>query len=96
MAGRASPRTHSSPGEPHTCARPQGIGGPTCATVLTKWFAAGERGTYWGMWNIAHNLGGFAAPVIVRGGAAAACCAAAPCALTALGQAGGPGGRELR
>ena len=44
---------------------PQGIGGPTCASVLTKWFAAGERGTYWGMWNIAHNLGGFAAPVIV-------------------------------
>ncbi|MEW5313928.1 MAG: hypothetical protein WDW38_005459 [Sanguina aurantia] len=26
-----------------------------------------ERGTYWGMWNIAHNLGGFAAPLIAGG-----------------------------
>lgn len=26
--------------------------------------AAQERGTYWGMWNIAHNLGGFAAPLV--------------------------------
>jgi sugar phosphate permease len=44
---------------------PQGVGAPACATVLTSWFAAAERGTYWGMWNIAHNLGGFLAPVIV-------------------------------
>ena len=46
---------------------PQGLGGPTCATILTRWFAAKERGTYWGLWNISHNLGGFAAPVIVGG-----------------------------
>lgn len=26
-----------------------------------------ERGTYWGMWNIAHNLGGFAAPLVAGG-----------------------------
>jgi hypothetical protein len=44
---------------------PQGVGAPACATILTAWFAAAERGTYWGMWNIAHNLGGFLAPVIV-------------------------------
>jgi sugar phosphate permease len=44
---------------------PQGVGAPACATILTSWFAAAERGTYWGMWNIAHNLGGFLAPVIV-------------------------------
>eukprot|EP01026_Neomeris_dumetosa_P027132 TRINITY_DN22078_c0_g1_i1.p1 TRINITY_DN22078_c0_g1~~TRINITY_DN22078_c0_g1_i1.p1 ORF type:complete len:398 (+),score=72.90 TRINITY_DN22078_c0_g1_i1:316-1509(+) len=42
----------------------QGIGGPCCARVLTNWWASGERGTYWGMWNIAHNLGGFIAPIV--------------------------------
>jgi sugar phosphate permease len=41
----------------------QGFGGPCCARILTAWFASKERGTYWGMWNIAHNLGGFTAPV---------------------------------
>jgi sugar phosphate permease len=43
----------------------QGVGAPSCASILTRWFASKERGTYWGMWNIAHNLGGFLAPVIV-------------------------------
>eukprot|EP00982_Pelagococcus_subviridis_P016463 31479-Pelagococcus_subviridis.AAC.25 len=42
----------------------QGFGAPSCAKILTSWFAAKERGTYWGMWNIAHNLGGFAAPLL--------------------------------
>lgn len=42
----------------------QGLGGPCCARMLTSWFASKERGTYWGMWNIAHNLGGFMAPII--------------------------------
>ncbi|XRB19043.1 MFS domain-containing protein [Pseudoscourfieldia marina] len=42
----------------------QGFGGPACARVLTSWFATKERGTYWGMWNIAHNLGGFLAPLL--------------------------------
>lgn len=27
---------------------PQGIGAPACAMLLTRWFAASERGTYWG------------------------------------------------
>lgn len=45
----------------------QGVGGPCCARILTTWFASKERGTYWGMWNIAHNLGGFLAPIIVGG-----------------------------
>lgn len=45
----------------------QGVGGPCCARILTTWFAGKERGTYWGMWNIAHNLGGFAAPLIAGG-----------------------------
>lgn len=42
----------------------QGFGGPCCARILTSWFATKERGTYWGMWNIAHNLGGFSAPLL--------------------------------
>lgn len=42
----------------------QGFGAPSCAKILTWWFATKERGTYWGMWNIAHNVGGFAAPVL--------------------------------
>ncbi|GFR44243.1 hypothetical protein Agub_g5444 [Astrephomene gubernaculifera] len=45
----------------------QGVGGPCCARILTTWFASNERGTYWGMWNIAHNLGGFAAPLVAGG-----------------------------
>ena len=44
----------------------QGFGGPCCARILTAWFASKERGTYWGMWNIAHNLGGFSAPVSLQ------------------------------
>eukprot|EP00884_Botryococcus_braunii_P006797 jgi/Botrbrau1/16118/Bobra.7_2s0080.2 len=42
----------------------QGFGGPCCARILTSWFATNERGTYWGMWNVAHNLGGFLAPIL--------------------------------
>lgn len=42
----------------------QGLGAPGCARILTSWFAAKERGTYWGMWNIAHNMGGFLAPIL--------------------------------
>eukprot|EP00878_Enallax_costatus_P042840 GHUV01050336.1.p2 GENE.GHUV01050336.1~~GHUV01050336.1.p2 ORF type:complete len:104 (-),score=12.88 GHUV01050336.1:674-985(-) len=33
--------------------------------LLTRWFAASERGTYWGLWNISTNLGGFLSPLIV-------------------------------
>ena len=42
----------------------QGFGAPSCAKILTSWFASKERGTYWGLWNVAHNLGGFTAPII--------------------------------
>jgi len=48
----------------------QGVGGPCCARILTSWFATEERGTYWGMWNIAHNLGGFMAPLLAGSAAA--------------------------
>ena len=83
----------------------QGVGAPCCARILTSWFAAKERGTYWGevaqlhagrrasvavgsgavaqapgpslrvpagMWNIAHNMGGFLAPILA--GTAAKVC----------------------
>jgi MFS family permease len=56
------PHTHT-----HTYVSPpllQGVGAPCCARILTSWFAAKERGTYWGMWNIAHNMGGFLAPIL--------------------------------
>ncbi|WIA10980.1 hypothetical protein OEZ85_011139 [Tetradesmus obliquus] len=43
----------------------QGIGAPACAMLLTRWFAARERGTYWGLWNISTNLGGFLSPLVV-------------------------------
>jgi sugar phosphate permease len=42
----------------------QGCGAPSCAKFLTAWFPTKERGTYWGLWNISHNLGGFLAPII--------------------------------
>ena len=42
----------------------QGFGAPSCAKILTNWFASKERGTWWGMWNIAHNVGGFSAPIL--------------------------------
>lgn len=42
----------------------QGCGAPSCAKMLTSWFAAKERGTYWGLWNLSHNLGGFCAPLL--------------------------------
>ena len=29
------------------------------------------RGTYWGLWNIAHNLGGFTAPLVASSAARA-------------------------
>lgn len=49
----------------------QGWGAPACAKILTAWFATKERGTYWGMWNIAHNLGGFTAPILAGSAARA-------------------------
>lgn len=47
------------------CAAAQGVGAPACAMLLTRWFAASERGTYWGLWNISTNLGGFLSPIVV-------------------------------
>jgi len=43
----------------------QGVGAPASASLLTRWFAGRERGTYWGLWNTGANMGGFLTPVIV-------------------------------
>ncbi|MBM3464403.1 MAG: MFS transporter [Armatimonadetes bacterium] len=36
----------------------QGMGFPPCARILANWFAPRERGTYWGIWNTSHQIGG--------------------------------------
>jgi phosphoglycerate transporter family protein len=36
----------------------QGMGWPPCARLLTHWYSQSERGTYWGIWNMAHQIGG--------------------------------------
>jgi OPA family sugar phosphate sensor protein UhpC-like MFS transporter len=46
----------------------QGFGWPPCARLLTHWYSQKERGTWWGVWNTSHNLGGALIAVI-----AAAC-----------------------
>ncbi len=36
----------------------QAMGWPPCARGLTQWFSQRERGTYWGIWNASHQIGG--------------------------------------
>jgi len=43
----------------------QGWGWPPCAKLLTHWYSQKERGTWWGMWNSSHNIGGAVIPLIV-------------------------------
>lgn len=43
----------------------QGWGWPPCAKLLTHWYSQKERGTWWGMWNSSHNVGGAIIPIIV-------------------------------
>ena len=42
----------------------QGWGWPSCAKLLTHWYAQPERGTWWSLWNTSHNLGGAIIPII--------------------------------
>lgn len=44
----------------------QGMGFPPCARILAHWFAPGERGRMWGIWNASHMLG--AAGILVLAG----------------------------
>ncbi len=48
----------------------QGWGWPPCARFLTHWYSHNERGTWWGIWNSSHSVGGALIPIV------AALCAA--------------------
>lgn len=43
----------------------QGWGWPPCAKLLTSWYSQKERGTWWGLWNSSHNVGGAVIPLVV-------------------------------
>ncbi len=43
----------------------QGWGWPPCARLLTHWYSQSERGTWWGVWNTSHNVGGALIPLVV-------------------------------
>lgn len=42
----------------------QGWGWPPCARLLTHWYSQKERGTWWGLWNTSHSVGGALIPLI--------------------------------
>jgi MFS transporter, OPA family, sugar phosphate sensor protein UhpC len=42
----------------------QGWGWPPCARLLTHWYSQKERGTWWGIWNSSHSVGGAVIPLI--------------------------------
>lgn len=43
----------------------QGFGWPPCARFLTQWYSHSERGSWWSIWNVSHNVGGFLIPFVV-------------------------------
>lgn len=45
----------------------QGWGWPPCARLLTHWYSQKERGTWWGVWNTSHSVGGAVIPLIAGG-----------------------------
>lgn len=45
----------------------QGWGWPPSAKLLTHWYSKSERGSWWSMWNTAHNLGGAMIPILASG-----------------------------
>lgn len=42
----------------------QGCGWPPCARLLTHWYSQSERGTWWGVWNTSHSVGGALIPIV--------------------------------
>lgn len=42
----------------------QGWGWPPCARLLTHWYSHKERGTWWGLWNTSHSVGGALIPLL--------------------------------
>jgi len=43
----------------------QGWGWPPCARFLTQWYSQSERGSWWAIWNVSHNVGAFIIPWVV-------------------------------
>ena len=43
----------------------QGFGWPPCVKLLSNWYSHSERGSWWSIWSISHNVGGFISPWIV-------------------------------
>ncbi|PJG83686.1 MFS transporter [Caviibacterium pharyngocola] len=43
----------------------QGWGWPACSKLLTTWYSRTERGSWWSIWNTAHNVGGALIPLLV-------------------------------
>ena len=42
----------------------QGWGWPPCAKLLLHWYSQNERGTWWGVWNTSHSVGGALIPLL--------------------------------
>lgn len=42
----------------------QGFGWPACARFLTQWYSHSERGSWWSICSLSHNVGGFLIPWI--------------------------------
>ena len=47
----------------------QSTGGPSSISTITKWTPRVRRGTYIGLWNLSHNIGGAGAAVVALFGA---------------------------
>lgn len=45
----------------------QGLMAPACVKMITNWFSAEERGTWWAVWHASINLGGFIIPFLAGG-----------------------------
>lgn len=43
----------------------QGFGAPPCVRLLTQWYSHSERGSWWSIWSVSHNVGAFIIPWIV-------------------------------
>lgn len=43
----------------------QGFGWPPCTRFLTHWYSHSERGSWWSLCSVSHNVGGFLIPWIV-------------------------------
>lgn len=47
----------------------QSTGGPSSFSTITKWVPKNQRGTYLGLWNMSHNVGGAGAAAVALFGA---------------------------